>query len=108
MEWRGNVRELKNIVERLLILGEDATIEASDVAASIGGKRDDLTGLLGSATTLRQFREVAERLFLVEQLEAHGWNVTRTAKSIETPRSNLYKKMEQYAIQRASRNDEPE
>jgi two-component system nitrogen regulation response regulator NtrX len=51
---------------------------------------------------------VAERLFLVEQLEAHGWNVTRTAKSIETPRSNLYKKMEQYAIQRASPDDEPE
>ncbi len=108
MEWRGNVRELKNIVERLLILGEDATIQSSDVAASIGGKREDLTGLLSSATTLRQFREAAERLFLVEQLEAHDWNVTRTAKSIETPRSNLYKKMEQYAIQRASRNDEPE
>ena len=101
MEWKGNVRELKNIVERLLILGEEATIEGSDVSASIGGTQDDLASLLGSATTLRQFREAAERLFLVQQLESHDWNVTRTAKAIETPRSNLYKKMEQYSIQRA-------
>lgn len=107
MEWKGNIRELKNIVERLLILGEDASIEGSDVAASFGGQQNDLTALLGSATTLKQFRETAERLFLVEQLEKNDWNVTRTAKAIETPRSNLYKKMEHYAIQRAGGNDEP-
>ena len=106
MEWKGNIRELKNIIERLLILGEDASIEGSDVAASFSGQQNDLTGLLSSATTLRQFRETAERLFLVEQLERNDWNVTRTAKAIETPRSNLYKKMEHYAIQRAGSNDE--
>ena len=108
MEWKGNIRELKNIVERLLILGEDASIEGSDVAASVGGQQNDLTAMLSSATTLRQFRETAERLFLVEQLERNDWNVTRTAKAIETPRSNLYKKMEHYAIQRAGANDEPD
>ena len=108
MEWHGNVRELKNIIERLLILGEDARIEGSTVAASIGGEQDDLASLLSSATTLRQFREGAERIFLVEQLEKHNWNVTRTAKAIETPRSNLYKKMEHYTIQRAGANEEPE
>jgi len=107
MEWKGNIRELKNIVERLLILGEDAAIEGSDVAASFAGQQNDLTALLSSATTLRQFREASERLFLVEQLEKNDWNVTRTAKAIETPRSNLYKKMEHYTIQRAGSNDEP-
>jgi two-component system nitrogen regulation response regulator NtrX len=105
MEWKGNVRELKNIVERLLILGEEASIEGSDVAASIGGgPQDDLASLLTSATTLRHFRDAAERLFLVDQLERNDWNVTRTAKAIETPRSNLYKKMEQYDIQRGKRD----
>jgi two-component system nitrogen regulation response regulator NtrX len=58
------------------------------------------------AVTLKQFREVAERLFLVEQLEKHDWNVTRTAKDIETPRSNLYKKMEQYEIHRIGEDDD--
>ena len=104
MEWKGNVRELKNIVERLLILGEDASIEGRDVASSIGGKRDELTSMLTSESSLRQFRESAERMFLVEQLEKNDWNVTRTAKAIETPRSNLYKKMEQYGIQRGGAN----
>jgi two-component system nitrogen regulation response regulator NtrX len=40
-------------------------------------------------------------LFLLQKLEENGWNVTQTAQSIGTPRSNLYKKMEQYEIRRA-------
>jgi two-component system nitrogen regulation response regulator NtrX len=105
MEWKGNVRELKNIVERLLILGEEASIEGSDLTASIGGQQNDLASLLTSTKTLRQFRDAAERLFLIDQLERNGWNVTRTAKAIETPRSNLYKKMEQYDIQRGKADE---
>ena len=54
------------------------------------------------ARTLREFRTGAERIFLVRKLREHDWNVTATAKSIETPRSNLYKKMEQYGIERES------
>jgi two-component system nitrogen regulation response regulator NtrX len=106
LEWKGNVRELKNIVERLLILGEGDEIDDSAVAASMGTKRGDLSTVVREAVTLKQFREVAERLFLVEQLEKHDWNVTRTAKDIETPRSNLYKKMEQYEIHRIGEDDD--
>ena len=43
-------------------------------------------------------RDLAERLFLVHKLEENGWNVTQTAQMIETPRSNLYKKLDQYGI----------
>ncbi len=52
--------------------------------------------------TLKEFREVAERSFIVHKLEQLDWNVTKTARSIETPRSNLYKKMESYDIRRRS------
>jgi two-component system nitrogen regulation response regulator NtrX len=48
--------------------------------------------------TLRHFKEAAERAFLVEKLRENGWNISRTAELIGTPRSNLYKKLEQYAI----------
>ena len=48
--------------------------------------------------TLREFKEVSERAFLVEKLKEHGWNISRTAEVIDTPRSNLYKKLEQYNI----------
>ena len=50
--------------------------------------------------TLREFKETAERAFLVEKLRENGWNISRTAEAIGTPRSNLYKKLEQYNISR--------
>ena len=48
--------------------------------------------------TLREFKEVAERAFLVDKLREHNWNISKTAEVIGTPRSNLYKKLEQYGI----------
>jgi two-component system nitrogen regulation response regulator NtrX len=48
--------------------------------------------------TLREFKESAERAFLVGKLREHGWNISKTAEVIGTPRSNLYKKLEQYGI----------
>jgi two-component system nitrogen regulation response regulator NtrX len=48
--------------------------------------------------TLREFKESAERAFLVDKLRENGWNISKTAEVIGTPRSNLYKKLEQYGI----------
>ncbi len=50
------------------------------------------------AGTLREHKEVAERAFLVQKLRETGWNISKTAEVIDTPRSNLYKKLEQYRI----------
>jgi two-component system nitrogen regulation response regulator NtrX len=99
LPWKGNVRELKNLVERLLILAGDP-VSREDVVAATGGARPELPEGLLAVKTLREFRDLAERMFLVRKLEEHGWNVTQTAQAVDTPRSNLYKKMEQYAIRR--------
>ena len=48
--------------------------------------------------TLREFKETAERAWLVQKLRENAWNISKTAEVIDTPRSNLYKKLEQYAI----------
>jgi two-component system nitrogen regulation response regulator NtrX len=107
LPWKGNVRELNNVIERLLILSPEETISEGDVASVLGGGRRDLGDVIAGAKTLKQFREAAERLFLIEQLERNGWNVTQTARAIETPRSNLYKKMESYEIRRqGAENDD--
>ncbi len=98
--WKGNVRELKNVIERLTILAPGDTVTESDVATVVGDGRLELAQAFHGLETLREFREQAEKLFLVQKLEEHGWNVTQTAVAIDTPRSNLYKKMEQYAIHR--------
>jgi len=96
--WKGNVRELKNTVERLLIMTDRETIEKEDLPAPFGkaaeGPRSDVSG----AKTLREFRDMAERDFLLAKLEANNWNISQTARDIDTPRSNLYKKLEQYGI----------
>ena len=52
----------------------------------------------GKPATLREFKEWSERAFLVEKLREFGWNISKTAEMIDTPRSNLYKKLEQYGI----------
>ena len=66
--------------------------EAGAVDAGAGRERPRRPG------TLREFKESAERKFLVEKLRENAWNISKTAEVIGTPRSNLYKKLEQYAI----------
>jgi two-component system nitrogen regulation response regulator NtrX len=47
---------------------------------------------------LREFKDASERAYLVQKLRENGWNISKTAELIDTPRSNLYKKLEQYGI----------
>jgi two-component system nitrogen regulation response regulator NtrX len=93
--WRGNVRELKNAVERLLIMAEGDEIRPEHLADVLRRPSDSL---LASPETLRDFKEAAERTFLVGKLRESSWNISATAAAIGTPRSNLYKKLEQYGI----------
>jgi two-component system nitrogen regulation response regulator NtrX len=100
LTWKGNIRELKNLVERLLILSPGEVVTQADVLAAIGGPQTPIADSLLSLQTLREFQDESEKLFLLHQLEKFGWNVTQTAQAVDTPRSNLYKKMEQYGIKR--------
>jgi two-component system, NtrC family, nitrogen regulation response regulator NtrX len=100
LPWKGNVRELKNLVERLLILSPGDRVTREDVITATGGARPELSGALMAVETLREFRDLSERMFLLHKLEENNWNVTQTAQAIDTPRSNLYKKLDQYQIHR--------
>jgi len=95
----GNVRELKNIVERAVIMQLEDDIRGVDLLPAASGGEVDTEGLFG-ASTLTEFQERAERAYLVRQLQRHGWNVAATARAIQTPRSNLYKKIEAYGLRR--------
>jgi len=95
--WRGNVRELKNAVERLLIMIEDDEIRPEHLAEVLRRPGEEPASA-ANAGTLRDFKEAAERSFLVGKLKENSWNISATAASIGTPRSNLYKKLEQYKI----------
>ena len=102
MDWPGNVRELRNTVERLLILASGATVTADDVDLLVGGrmKGGGLSGDLLSCTTFSEFKEAAERAFILQKLRENDWNVSETARLLDMPRSNLYKKIERYELVR--------
>ena len=100
--WKGNVRELRNTVERLLIMTPGDTIDADDLRDVVRAETKiavaETPGNHVAPGTLREFKELAERKFLVEKLRENAWNISKTAEIIGTPRSNLYKKLEQYGI----------
>ncbi len=102
-DWPGNVRELRNTLERALILAPADPVEAADLPdAEPAGVRPGPDWL--DAATLRDFKERSEKEYLRRQLELHGWNVTRTAQAIGTPRSNLYKRLEHHGLARLARS----
>ena len=110
LPWRGNVRELRNAVERLIIMTPGETIHAADIPAGLGvdlgvKEGEPVHGAIvipGAGATLQSFKDAAERAFLVFKLRENDWNIAATAKAIDTPRSNLYKKLDTYGIRRES------
>src|SRR5215471_2634908 len=100
--WPGNVRELKNLVERVLIMTDADPIDARDLPPEARVEPAEISGRGLSLSTLSEFKEYAEREFLVAKLRENGWNISRTAETIRTPRSNLYKKIEHHKISRES------
>ncbi|HEX2781480.1 MAG TPA: sigma-54 dependent transcriptional regulator [Gemmatimonadaceae bacterium] len=102
MDWPGNVRELRNTVERLLILGNGPHVSVQDVERLVGraAAEPSALGALGSIRTFEEFKDAAERAFLLTKLREFDWNVSETARALDMPRSNLYKKIERYALVR--------
>ena len=106
--WKGNIRELRNTVERLIIMTAADTIDVADlpplVRVPAGDAAPKLAGEAAGAKagTLREFKDSSERAYLVAKLRENGWNISKTAEVIDTPRSNLYKKLEQYQITQES------
>ena len=102
LDWPGNVRELRNTVERLLILASEPQISARDIDRLAGQRALDDAGLatLTQCRTFEEFKDAAERAFLLNKLREFDWNVSETARAVEMPRSNLYKKIERYSLSR--------
>jgi two-component system nitrogen regulation response regulator NtrX len=99
--WRGNVRELKNTIERLLIMVPQDEIEPEQLSDVLRRPADGGAAAPGTGEppgSLKDFKESAERAFLVQKLRESRWNISATAAAIGTPRSNLYKKLEHYGI----------
>jgi two-component system nitrogen regulation response regulator NtrX len=96
--WPGNVRELRNLIERVLIMTDADPVEARDLPPEARVSPAEISEKSVGLSTLSEFKEFTERQFLVAKLRENGWNISRTAEVIQTPRSNLYKKIEHHGI----------
>jgi two-component system nitrogen regulation response regulator NtrX len=105
-EWPGNVRELKNMVERLVIMTVADVIAPEDLPPPLR-PRDVVPVGDGGARSLREAREVFERGYVLAELRANEWNITRTAKVLGIGRVNLWRKLRAYGITPPRRGDEP-
>lgn len=101
--WPGNIRELQNVVERLALLSADDEIRQSDVTSLVIQRKKpkvQLTELIDETDSFHDYKEEAERLFLLKKLEKYDWNVSATADAINIQRSHIYNKMKKYDIER--------
>jgi two-component system nitrogen regulation response regulator NtrX len=114
--WRGNIRELRNTIERVMIMASGDVVRVEDLPRDVRGEAgarpevaelaaagavppgDSASGAPVAAGTLREFKDAAERAYLVQKLKENTWNISKTAEVIDTPRSNLYTTLEQYGI----------
>ena len=109
MKWPGNVRQLKNTIEKVLILGADkGDITATEVEGESRAKEKDSgkAALSGDFTNmpLRQAREIFEREYLNTQLSRFGGNISRAAKFVGMERSALHRKLKSLNVMASSRN----
>jgi two-component system nitrogen regulation response regulator NtrX len=97
--WPGNVRELRNLIERMIILARGERIEADDVP--IEPASAPTAGDLFGHSTFQAFKDDAERRFLERKLAENDGNVSKTARMLDMQRSNLYKKIEKYQLDKS-------
>jgi two-component system nitrogen regulation response regulator NtrX len=101
-QWKGNIRELRNTIERLVIMSPGNVIGVDDLPDAIRHSDEGVRMNHEQVSTLKEFKEMSERSFLVSKLRENNWNISQTSQVIGTPRSNLYKKLEQYKIAQES------
>ena len=100
MQWTGNVRELRNAVERIIIITDKRQITKKNVESLFVIGKANFTDLIDQSNSFQEFKEKAERAFILKQLKANDWNISKTAEILDIQRSHLYNKMKKYEIER--------
>ena len=104
MSWPGNIRQLKNLIERVLILGDPSEkissdeLISSEIKSQENNNKSNLISHQLSNLSLREAREIFERDYLSLQINRFGGNISKTASFIEMERSALHRKLKSLGI----------
>ncbi|MEL6132166.1 MAG: sigma-54 dependent transcriptional regulator [Bacteroidota bacterium] len=101
LDWTGNVRELRNVMERLAILsnGEISSQDVLDFAVPKKRKAKSVS-VYDEFDKFQEFKDHVEKSFILQKLEQNNWNISKTAELLEIQRSHLYNKMDKFDIKR--------
>ena len=108
LPWTGNIRELRNMVERLIILSDKVITDADVRAFANPSATAPATSDSSSAprtdfdqfVNFQEYKDYAEREYIKFKLEKNNWNVSKTADDIDIQRSHLYSKIEKFGLKR--------
>ena len=98
--WSGNIRELKNIVERIIIIVGKSEIKREDIEILFSPGQASMDEIIEGSNSFQEFKEKAERAFILKQLNANNWNISKTSEILDIQRSHLYNKMKKYGIEK--------
>jgi DNA-binding NtrC family response regulator len=100
LPWSGNIRELRNTIERIIILVDNKVITKKDIEFLLSPDKTSIGDIIDTSNSFQEFKEKAERAFIVKQLNANDWNISKTAEILEIQRSHLYNKIKKYGIEK--------
>ncbi len=100
LPWTGNVRELRNIIERIIIIIDKREISKGDIEFLVSPGKTSLGDIIEDSNSFQEFKEKAERAFILKQLKVNDWNISKTAEILDIQRSHLYNKMKKYGIEK--------
>lgn len=102
-EWPGNVRQLKNIVERMVVLSEDNVLDVKDAPnILLSGVSEMEQHMVDTnySPSLKEARDEFEKTFILKALQSTNWNVTQTARILDMERTYLYRKIKAYDLEK--------
>ncbi len=100
LPWSGNVRELRNAIERVIILIDKREIFKKDIEFLFSTSKNQIDNIIDTSNSFQEFKEKAEKAFIIKQLNLNDWNISKTAEVLEIQRSHLYNKMKKYGIEK--------
>lgn len=100
LKWTGNVRELRNIIERIIILANSPLIKLNDIDFLLPVEKVSIDDLISASSSFQDFKDRAEKAYILRQLELNSWNISKTAEDLDIQRSHLYNKLKKYGIEK--------
>lgn len=99
-DWPGNVRQLKNIVERMVVLSENDIIDIEDAPSILTSDKNDndIPEITDYSSTLKEARDEFEKNYILKALKATNWNISQASRTLDMERTYLYRKIKVYEL----------